>query len=122
MIFQGVLIFGLLVLVAYAALEGSRSPVAAFGVLLASICGILLTAAPELANYTAHLVGIGRGADLIFYCFVLISFAVIFNLHLKLRQHRESLTQVVRALAISGLSEREVVDKDESGRWHHPTP
>jgi hypothetical protein len=43
-------------------------------------------------------------------------------LHLKLRQHRESLTQVVRALAISGLSEREVVDKDESGRWHHPTP
>jgi hypothetical protein len=115
MIFQSALIFGLLILIVYAVLEGARSPIVAFGVLTASVCGILLTVAPELANNAAHLVGVGRGADLIFYCFTLITLAVIFNLHLKLRLQRESLTEVVRALAISGAVSRRMSERMSEG-------
>ena len=72
----------------------------ALGVLAASLSGIIFTAAPELANYAAWAVGISRGADLILYCFVLISLAAILNLHLRLRLQHEMLTEVVRQLAI----------------------
>ena len=72
----------------------------ALGVLAASLSGIIFTAAPELANYAAWPVGISRGADLILYCFVLISLAAILNVHLRLRLQHEMLTEVVRQLAI----------------------
>jgi small membrane protein len=100
MIFQVIVICGLLVIIAYAAMQRARSPVVALGVLAASVSGIIFAAAPELANYTAWAVGISRGADLVLYCFVLISLAAILNLHLRLRLQYEMLTEVVRQLAI----------------------
>jgi hypothetical protein len=81
-------------------MQRARSPIVALGVLAASLSGIIFTAAPELANYAAWAVGISRGADLILYCFVLISLAAILNLHLRLRLQHEMLTEVVRQLAI----------------------
>ena len=100
MIFQVILISGLLLITAYAVMQRARSPIVALGVLAASLSGIIFTAAPELANYAAWAVGIIRGADLILYCFVLISLAAILNLHLRLRLQHEMLTEVVRQLAI----------------------
>lgn len=100
MIFQVILISGLLLITAYAVMQRARSPIVALGVLAASLSGIIFTAAPELANYAAWAVGISRGADLILYCFVLISLAAILNLHLRLRLQHEMLTEVVRRLAI----------------------
>jgi small membrane protein len=100
MIFQVILISGLLLITAYAVMQRARSPIVALGVLGASLSGIIFTAAPELANYAAWAVGISRGADLILYCFVLIALAAILNLHLRLRQQHEMLTEVVRQIAI----------------------
>jgi hypothetical protein len=101
MIFRTVLIAGLLIIMVYAIFQRYRSPVVATGVLAASVFGIVFSISPELANKVAHGVGIGRGADLVLYCFILIMLAAILNLHLKLRSQHESLTEVVRAHAMA---------------------
>jgi hypothetical protein len=115
MIFQIVLICGLLIITAYAVMQRARSPVVALGVLAASVSGIIFAAAPGLANYTAWAVGIGRGADLVLYCFVLISLATILNLHLRLRLQHEMLTEVVRQLALLSVPPPNVMTDVRAG-------
>jgi hypothetical protein len=100
MIFQVFLVVALLALSAYAYSQRRRVPLVAYGVLVLSAGGIALAVAPEFANQLAEFIGVGRGADLILYVFVLIVLAAIFNLHLRLRAQQETLTELVRALGI----------------------
>ena len=100
MIFQVFLIIALLALSVYAYSQRRRAPLVAYGVLILTAGGLALTIAPDFANRMAEFIGVGRGADLILYVFVLIALAAIFNLHLRLRAQHETLTEIVRALAI----------------------
>lgn len=100
MIFQVVLLGALFFLAIYAYFQRRSSPSVAFIVTLLAIGGMPLVVQPELANRLANLVGIGRGADLLLYCFILISLAAIFNLHLRFRENERRLTAVVRGLAL----------------------
>jgi hypothetical protein len=65
----------------------------------AAIGGVLVLF-PNWTNAVANLVGVGRGADLIFYCFVLITLTAVFNLHLRLRASMEQTTDLARAVAL----------------------
>lgn len=56
---------------------------------------------PSHASALAHFVGIGRGADLIVYTWVLISLLVLVNLHLKLRAQMDLITLLARKLALA---------------------
>ena len=100
MIFKFFLILALGVLALYAYFQSRRAPMVSLSVLGLAAIGIVLAAAPDLATTLAQTVGIGRGADLVIYCFVLISLAAIFNLHLKLRANETNVTQLVRAIAM----------------------
>jgi small membrane protein len=60
---------------------------------------------PDATSFLAHFLGIGRGADLIMYLSLLISFYLIFRLHLALARLEQAITALVRAIALERLPE-----------------
>ena len=48
----------------------------------------------------ARFLGIGRGADLVLYTSLIITFYLLFRLHVRLEQVNREVTQIVRALAL----------------------
>ena len=72
-----------------------RIAVAQLNPTVGDIKGNLAKAREARADAARH------GADLVLYCFVLITFAAIFNLHLRLRAAQETTTALARALAVA---------------------
>jgi small membrane protein len=60
---------------------------------------------PDATSFVAHILGIGRGADLIIYASLLISFYLIFRIHLMLARLEQEITEIVRAIALERLPE-----------------
>jgi len=56
---------------------------------------------PELAVETARAMGIGRGADLIFYCNVLLTLVGFFAIYVRQRRMEHHITLLVRELALA---------------------
>lgn len=98
---QIILSAALLMMLFYALSQGAKVPVVKFLIGVASIVGIYLVWEPEQANRLAHLVGIGRGADLLLYCWIVISLIVSLNLHLKLKTQMDHITALTRHMAIA---------------------
>ena len=77
-------------------------------ILTAGVCICLLyafnrssrTVLPEWSNWLAVWVGVSRGADLMFYIWIVISMFVILNLHIRNRVVDRKLTAIVRELAL----------------------
>lgn len=105
MIFQIGALAVLALLVLYAFGQRRRSGPLSYGIILAALAGAVLVIFPDLSTTLAHAVGVGRGADLVFYVFMLIVFAAIANLHLRLRAHSEVVTQLAREVALSTVGE-----------------
>ena len=55
---------------------------------------------PELPSFAAKLLGIGRGADLVFYSFCIGFIAFVIYVYHRLQQLDGCLTEVVRRLAL----------------------
>jgi hypothetical protein len=60
---------------------------------------------PDATSFLAHLLGIGRGVDLIVYLSLLISFSLIFRLYVALARLEQTITALVRAIALERLPE-----------------
>lgn len=56
---------------------------------------------PQVPHYAAHALGIGRGADLVFYSAILVSLFTFFSFYMRFRQVESNLTAVVRELALT---------------------
>jgi hypothetical protein len=67
---------------------------------LAAVTGLYFVWWPQDANRLAHLVGIGRGADLVLYLWVVLSMLVALNLHIRLKVQAELTTKLARAVAL----------------------
>lgn len=100
MIFQLLLGTGLLLIVVYAFTQKAKSPFVSVVTMLCALSGLYFVWAPSHANVIANFIGIGRGADLIFYCWIVISLAILLNLHLKVRSILELVTALARKIAI----------------------
>jgi small membrane protein len=74
---------------------------------------------PEATSFVAHLLGIGRGADLIIYLSLLISFYLIFRLYVAIVRLEQAITALVRAIALEQLPKS---DGSSSGRSGSPRP
>ena len=100
----------------YAWSEQRRVPLVAICTIIAAVGGLYFVWFPSQANQLAELVGIGRGADLILYMWVLISLLILFNLHLKLRSQMELITELARDLALlqAETSRRDKLSPDKS--------
>jgi small membrane protein len=55
---------------------------------------------PGHATYLANRIGIGRGADLIFYTWIIFSLGVLINIHIKMRKNVVLLTELARHIAL----------------------
>ena len=56
---------------------------------------------PDHATSIAHLLGIGRGTDLVLYVWVLISFALMLVLYFNSRKQFQIVTVLVRAIGLA---------------------
>jgi|SRR3989339_49146 len=55
---------------------------------------------PQSTVILANYLGIGRGADLVFYSSLLIIFFVLFRLHVKIETMSRDITKIVRKEAL----------------------
>jgi len=64
----------------------------------------------------AHALGIGRGADLVFYCAVVIMMIGFWMVYVRLRGLRREMTMLVRHLAILEARKEYLSNESESGK------
>jgi hypothetical protein len=74
---------------------------ARFAVLLVSLAGIGFVLRPEATSRIAHSFGVGRGADLILYVFLIASAYALLHLHGRTRDQSRQITELTRAMAIA---------------------
>jgi hypothetical protein len=85
---------------AYAQLQRSTSGIVSGFTALSSIVGLILVWNPELANVLAHMAGVGRGADLLFYVFIASAAFISLYLHLRIESSTRMVTNLARAIAL----------------------
>lgn len=85
----------------YAVSSYRKAPVIGLASVAAGLAGLYFVWVPRHASALAAFAGIGRGADLIVYTWVVISLLMLVNLHLRLRQQTEMITQLARANALA---------------------
>ena len=83
------------------ALQRSTSRVLRLAVLTVVAAGLYFVWAPEQTTRLAAALGVGRGADLVLYLWVVITLALIVFLYLKIVQLSRRLTELTRTQALS---------------------
>lgn len=122
MIIQLVLCAGLGFALLYAYLQRRKSRAVSLGIMLVSAAGILAVLAPGASNAVAQAVGVGRGADLVVYCWIVITLLVSVNLQFKILQMQNNLTVLTREIALrSPLAAGCLPDGSGAGRTSGPT-
>lgn len=101
MIIQWLLVGALALTALYAMAQAHTPRVVRWPALAASLAGIYLVLHPALANTIAAALGVGRGADLLLYCWVVVSLALFAHLQLGLLRAKENFTELARAVALA---------------------
>ena len=55
---------------------------------------------PTIPSYLAHMVGIGRGVDLVVYTSIFILFFIVFKIYVRMEDQNRKITELVRQIAI----------------------
>ena len=113
MIIRGLLIGGLLLCLLYALMQRQKSRLLSKAIAIVALTGIYLVLFPEHTNALAHVVGVGRGADLVLYCWLVISLIVSMHLHLQILQLQGLITALAREMALQGA--RRSTDERSTG-------
>lgn len=95
----------MVILVAFAQL--TQIPLVGGGAICAALFGAYIVWLPDHATYLANLVGVGRGADLVLYVWVLISCAILLLLYLNLREQFHLITTLARRMALAEAAREE---------------
>lgn len=109
---QILLISGVSLIVVYYAFQFRNALVDLLALLALSGAGIFFILFPDYTNVIAHRMGVGRGADLLFYCCILLFLFIIIKLFARIRKLEQQLTDLVRSNALRGAGEE---DKKEPG-------
>lgn len=109
MIIQWILIAGLVLALCYAFLQRKKSRLVSKAIAVVALAGIYLVLFPTYATMLANYLGVGRGADLITYCWILISLAISLNLQFKILELQSNVTDLTREFALSSaLTPKEI--------------
>ena len=84
----------------YALSQWRRSRWTSATLAIVSVGGIYFVFVPERTTEMAHLMGVGRGADLLFYCWIVICLSVCISLQVQILNLREVTTELARELAL----------------------
>ena len=98
---QVILFCGLIFIGIYVYRRFRNSAIDAFMIIAFITAGIILVLFPELTNRIAHVLGVGRGADLVFYLSILFFFFIILKLYSRVRKLEQSFTKMVRENSIA---------------------
>ena len=102
--FQVILIVALLGITVYL-VRSTPSPrhlaVRRLLVLVALVCGVVVVLWPGLLSSLAELVGIGRGADLLFYLAIIAGLLYVVNEYKRSVQLTRANTQLAREIALT---------------------
>lgn len=90
----------------YAARAWRHSRLIATSLLGAALVALVFVWMPEVSNRLAHLMGVGRGADLVLYLYCSISFILLLDLSMKIKAQHELITLLARELALQSASNR----------------
>lgn len=100
---QVLLVSGVVVIVLYYVFK-LRSALIDLVVLFAfSVIAVYFILFPEYSNVIAHKLGVGRGADLLFYVCILFFLFIIMKLFARIRRLEQSLTELVRNDAMKNV-------------------
>lgn len=69
--------------------------------LVITLSGILLVINPDMASQIANLLGIGRGADLLLYLFVVAGLFYAVTMSSEIKRLKRQVTELVRYIAVS---------------------
>ena len=69
--------------------------------LVCAAVGIVLVIDPDFATRIANLLGIGRGADLLFYLFIIVSLFYSAAMNSEIKRLKRQMTTLVREIAIT---------------------
>ena len=75
------------------------------------LCTGLAITRPDLTVFVARHLGIGRGADLVLYCAVIVMLIGFFMVYARLRRLRRDLTLLTRHLAIRDATPTSTTDQ-----------
>ena len=97
---QILLLTGVLLITLYV-IQRLKRPVIS-GVLVSFLAAVAVwfILQPELTNNIAHMIGVGRGADLVFYICILLFWYVLLRLYARIRKLEEIVTEMVRQSAV----------------------
>jgi hypothetical protein len=70
------------------------------GLIAVSGIGVLFVLFPGIPDSLAHMVGVGRGADLVMYIFIVSFFMASIALYSKMKKIEADQTELVRKIAI----------------------
>ena len=87
---------------------------AAFGWTLLWIAAAAAIARPSLTVTVARFLGIGRGADLVFYCAILGMLIALFLIYVRFKRLEREITTNVRHLAIRDAEEDETASSERA--------
>jgi hypothetical protein len=97
---QVVLILGVSLICLYYLIRLRKTVLDLAVVILLTGTAILFILMPDLTNMIANVLGVGRGADLLYYiCILLFSFALL-KLYARVRRLENQFTQLVREDAL----------------------
>ncbi len=65
-----------------------------------SAAAIVFVIWPDLTNTIAKKLGVGRGADLIFYISIILFWFVVLRLYVRIRKLEQTFTEMIRKNAI----------------------
>lgn len=100
MIIQIVLTCGLLLFLIYGLAQKNRFGLISLVIYAIGISGTYFVWQPDHATYIAKKLGVGRGADLVLYLWIVIGLIIGLNLHLKLKKTKTLITQLARHAAL----------------------
>lgn len=99
---QILLICGVLVILVYYIMRFRNAVFDLVLLLFFSGLGVLFILFPNYTNTIAHKLGVGRGADLLFYLCILFFLFIILKLFARIRRLEETVTRFVRKEAKAG--------------------
>lgn len=74
-------------------------------ILVWAAAGILVWV-PQLTNRLAVILGVGRGADAVFYISIVVLFYLVFRVHGKIENLEQQLNELVKKIALKDLNDR----------------
>lgn len=81
--------------------------------LLCAFIGMVLVIAPDFSTRIANFLGIGRGADLLVYLFIIMGLFYAVSLRARIKRNEQQLTALVRRMALDQPKQGKVNEKDE---------